>query len=365
MTDLDLKVTRKGRGALTNREGRFEKAQSQAFDDGWGTLEDHLAELPPIKTTVSEDATRSIVTRNQSPDIPFEQSINPYRGCEHGCIYCYARPTHAYWGLSPGLDFETRLFKKTNAAELLEKELRRKSYEPKPITVGANTDPYQPVEREHRVTREVLTVLSRFQHPVALITKSALVLRDLDLLAPMAEKGLAQVFVSVTTLRPELARIMEPRAAAPHRRLETLRALSEAGIPTGVMSAPMIPALNDHELEAILTAGAEAGAAYGGYVFLRLPLELRELFREWLETHFPDRAEHVMSLIKQSRGGKEYQAEFGKRMRGTGHFAHLLSQRFRLVAQKLNLNKSRNKLRTDLFKPPPRAGDQLSLFEEP
>lgn len=363
MTDLSLLLQRRGRGALSNRDGRYEKQQNHLYDDGWGTLEEALTDPAPIQTRVHRDATQTIINRNQSPDIPFDQSINPYRGCEHGCIYCYARPTHAYWGYSPGLDFEVELFKKENAAELLEAELRKPNYVCKPITIGANTDPYQPIERRYAVTRSLLEVLHAYRHPVALITKSALVLRDKSLLAAMARDRLAQVFVSITTLDNRLARCMEPRAAAPQRRFEAVAGLAAAGIPTGVMTAPMIPALNDHELESLLEAAAANGATFAGYVMLRLPLELQNLFREWLDTHYPDRADHVFSLVQSVRGGKNYDATFGKRMRGTGHYATLLSQRFKLACRRLKLNQKRLALDVTQFKPPPRAGDQMSLFE--
>ncbi|CAM2010887.1 PA0069 family radical SAM protein [Acanthopleuribacter pedis] len=362
MGDLEVLQQHHGRGALSNRDGRFEKQQNHLFDDGWGTLEDALFSPPPIQTRVHRDATKTIINRNQSPDIPFDQSINPYRGCEHGCIYCYARPTHAYWGYSPGLDFEVHLFKKENAAELLEAELRKPGYQCKAVTIGANTDPYQPIERRYQITRSLLSVFHAYRHPVALITKSALVMRDLDLLAEMAADGLAQVFVSVTTLDPRLARRMEPRAATPQRRLEAVAALAAAGVPTGVMAAPMIPALNDHELEALLEAAVGHGAEFAGYVMLRLPLELQDLFREWLDTHYPDRANHVFSLVQSVRGGKNNDPTFGKRMRGTGNYAQLLSQRFKLACRRFKLNQVRRELRVDLFQPPPRAGDQMALF---
>ncbi len=363
MADLDLLLQHRGRGALSNRDGRFEKQQHQLFDDGWGTLEEALYAPPVLATQVHEDATRSIISTNQSPDIPFDQSINPYRGCEHGCIYCYARPTHAYWGFSPGLDFEVHLFKKSNGPALLEEALRKKNYVCKPITIGANTDPYQPVERRYQITRQLLEVLQAFRHPVAIITKSALVMRDLDILSEMARDGLAHVFVSITSLDNRLARCMEPRAATPQRRLEAVAALADAGVPTGVMAAPMIPALNDHELEAILEQAAAAGAYRAGYIMLRLPLELKDLFREWLLTHYPDRADHVLHLLQSVRGGKDYDAAFGQRMRGVGVYADLLSARFKLACRRHHLNLRRPLLDVTQFKPPPRAGDQMALFE--
>ncbi|MGE0095688.1 MAG: PA0069 family radical SAM protein [Alphaproteobacteria bacterium] len=349
----------KGRGAITNEVGRFEGHDRVAVDDGWSRDDE---DLPPLRTSVTVDATRTIIARNDSPDIPFDQSINPYRGCEHGCVYCFARPTHAYLGLSPGLDFETRLFAKPDAAKLLERELRSPRYECRMIAMGTNTDPYQPIERNMKVTRSILEVLSAYSHPVGIVTKSALVARDIDILAPMAARGLAQVYLSVTTLDPELARRMEPRAAAPWRRIETIKALANAGIPVGVMTAPMIPALNDKEMETILETAAEAGAKWAGYVVLRMPLEIKDLFREWLEAHYPDKAKHVLNLIRDMRDGKLNSAEFGNRMRGNGAYADLIARRFALAVKRLNLNRERFRLDTTQFAPPPRAGDQLSLL---
>ena len=351
----------KGRGAVSNATGRYEAARAVAVDDGWQPDDD----LPPRRTTVTIDAARSIIARNNSPDIPFDQSINPYRGCEHGCVYCYARPTHAYGGLSPGLDFETKLFAKKDAARLLEAELRRPGYRCRTIVLGANTDPYQPIERTYRISRQILEVLAAYEHPVSIITKSALVVRDLDILTPMAERGLAEVRVSVTTLDGGLARKMEPRAAAPHRRLETIRRLSAAGVPTGVMAAPIIPFLNDAELERILEAAAAAGAEAAGYVLLRLPLEIKDLFAEWLATHVPGKAKHVLNQIRDSRGGRLNSAEFGSRMRGSGPQADLLAKRFRLACRRYGLNvpdRSGFSLDTRHFRPPPKAGDQLSFL---
>ena len=299
---------RRGRATLSNASGRYEPLARVAFDDGWRSIE----ELPPFKTTVTVDATRKIITRNESPDISFDRSINPYRGCEHGCIYCFARPTHAYLGMSPGLDFESHLFVKPDAAALLEKELSAKNYEPRTIAIGTNTDPYQPIERKYQVMRQILEVLERAGHPVGIVTKSALVLRDIDILSRMAERNLAKVALSVTTLDPQLARTMEPRAATPGRRLETLRRLSAAGIPTTVMVAPIIPALTDSEMERILEAAATAGVQSAGYVLLRLPQEVRDLFREWLEANYPDRVEHVFKLIRDMRGGKDYDFDLGQ-----------------------------------------------------
>jgi DNA repair photolyase len=347
-----------GRGALSNPPGRFDQQQLDQVDDGW-----YQDEVPAsIPTTLEPDRAREVITTNDSPDIPFEQSINPYRGCETACVYCYARPSHAYMGLSPGLDFETRLFYKADAAKALEAQLARPGYVCKSITLGANTDPYQPVEKRMRVTRSILEVLARTRHPVSVITKHALVLRDLDLLGDLARDGLASVAVSVTTLDAELKRVMEPRAASPQARLRTLAALGAAGVPTSVMAAPMIPALNDHELEAILEAAAEAGARWAGYVLLRLPYEIKDLFREWLAEHYPDRAAHVMALIRDMRGGRDYDSTFGIRMRGTGPYAQLMSDRFRLACHRLNLNTgARKALNTALFRPPGPTGAQLNL----
>lgn len=349
---------RRGRGAATNETGRFESELREAIDDGWETL----AELPALKTEVAIEKARTIITRNDSPDISFDRSINPYRGCEHGCIYCFARPTHAYMGLSPGLDFETRLFMKPDAAALLERELGAASYKPQTIAIGTNTDPYQPIERIHRVTRQVIEVLARTNHPVGIVTKSALVTRDVDLLAPMAEKGLAKVCISLTSLDPKLARVMEPRAATPPKRLETMRKLADAGIPVGVLTAPLIPAINDSEVEKLLDAARAAGATEAGYVLLRLPLELADLFREWLLEHFPDKMRHVMSLVRQTRGGKDYSSEWGMRQTGDGPYAWMMGRRFELAAQRLGFGKRRLKLRTDLFTPPGGRGRQMELF---
>jgi DNA repair photolyase len=347
-----------GRGALSNPPGRFERQQLAPVDDGW-----YQDEVPDsIPTTLEPDRAREVISSNDSPDIAFEQSINPYRGCSHACPYCFARPSHAYMGLSPGLDFETRLFYKADAGKVLEAQLARPGYVCKSITLGANTDPYQPVERRMKVTRSILEVLARTRHPVSIITKSALVLRDIDLLTEMAREGLMSVAVSVTTLDSELKRVMEPRAASPQARLRTLAALSAAGIPTSVMAAPMIPALNDHELEAILEAAAAAGVRSAGYVLVRLPYEIKNLFREWLAKHYPDRAAHVMSLIRDMRGGRDNDPRFGTRMRGTGPYAQLLSNRFQLACRRLKLNSEpRAALSTALFQPPARSGAQLCL----
>jgi DNA repair photolyase len=361
--ELRAPTARKGRGAIGNPPPRFDRESRVAVHDGW----DHGGDedgLPPLPTTVAADTARSILTRNDSPDIPFDRSINPYRGCEHGCVYCYARPSHAYLGLSPGLDFETRLFFKPDAARLLRTELSKPNYTCRPIAMGTNTDAYQPIERSLRVTRSLLEVLQEFRHPVTIVTKSTLIRRDIDILAEMAKQHLVFVALSVTTLDRDLARRMEPRAATPQRRLETIKALSEAGIPTGVMAAPMIPALNEAELERILAAAKEAGASHAGYVLLRLPLEVKPLFQEWLDEHEPGKASHVLSLLSESRGGRLYDAEWGKRMTGTGPHAEMLRLRFELACRRLGLNRREGspRLDTTLFHRPPQKGDQLSLF---
>lgn len=349
----------RGRGARSNATGRYESQVREAFDDGW-TAED--AEPAQITTEVAPETARVIITRNDSPDVGFSASINPYRGCEHGCTYCYARPAHAYMGLSPGLDFETKLFFKPRAAELLEAELRRPRYRPEFIHIGGNTDPYQPQERRLRVTRDVMEVLVRFRHPFTIITKSALIVRDLDLLADAAAQGLTRVAISVTTLDRRLARSMEPRAATPEKRIEAIRRLSQAGVPVSVMFAPCIPGLNDHEMEAVLERAAEAGASGAGYVALRLPMEIKDLFREWLETDHPDRARRVMSLVRQMRGGKDYDSEWGSRMRGEGPIADLMSRRFKAAQRRYGLDAPWAALDASRFRPPPKAGDQIDLF---
>ena len=349
----------RGRGAKINMSGRFEAFSRSLFDDGWQGLED----LPPFRTQVFEETPKTIITRNDSPDISFDRSVNPYRGCEHGCSYCYARPAHAYMGLSPGLDFESKLFAKANAPELLRAELLAKSYSPRTIALGANTDAYQPIERERRITRRILEVLAEFNHPVGIVTKSALVMRDIDILAPMAAKGLVKVALSVTTLDAKLARAMEPRASTPMKRLEAIEKLSAAGIPTVVMVAPIIPAVNDAEIEAILKMAYAAGAREAGYVMLRLPLEVRDVFKDWLEAALPDRAAKVMSLIRSVREGKESDSSFGRRMTGSGPYAWSIGRRFELACQRLGLNLSRLKLSIDHFKRPPQPGEQLTLFE--
>ncbi|MDR3516283.1 MAG: PA0069 family radical SAM protein [Azospirillaceae bacterium] len=350
----------KGRGALGNIMSRFDREDRFAIDDGWGSSDDDgEARLP---TTVTADTTRSLITRNTSPDLPFDRSINPYRGCEHGCIYCFARPSHGYLGLSPGLDFETRLFYKPDAAAILERELHAPGYRVGPLALGTGTDPYQPVERDLTLTRQLLTVLSAFNHPVGIATKSNLVLRDLDIIAPMAARGLAQVYLSVTTLDRSLARTMEPRAPTPERRLEAIRRLSAAGVPVAVLAAPMIPGLNDHELEQILDAAKQAGATGAGYILLRLPFELKSLFEDWLRQHYPSRADRVLTLLRGSRDGRLYRSGFGDRMIGTGAYAEVLAQRFRLGAKRLGLGGRFMGFAAEQFRPPPRPGEQLALF---
>jgi DNA repair photolyase len=349
----------RGRASRSNSSGRYETFARGAFDDGWAESDPQPDRL---QTTLTAEKARVILSRNDSPDIGFDRSINPYRGCEHGCIYCYARPTHAYLGLSPGLDFETRLFFKPEAARLLEKEIGKPGYRPERVQLGANTDPYQPVERRLQITRKVLKVLSRFNHPLGITTKSVLVTRDIDILAPMAALNLVVVAVSVTTLDRKLARAMEPRASTPERRIEAIRQLSAAGIPTLVGASPMIPGLNDHEMEAILERAAEAGAASAYYTALRLPLEIKDLFREWLAAEQPDRAARVMSLVRQMRGGKDYDAQWGKRMHGEGPIAELMSKRFHVARRRLGLDRTIGPLSLEHFRPPPKAGDQLELF---
>lgn len=347
----------RGRGSLSNSSGRFENERREAFDDGWQN-----DEYPVLKTDVQIEHPKTIITRNQSPDISFDRSINAYRGCEHGCSYCFARPTHAYMGLSAGLDFETKLFAKPDAAQLLERELSAPSYRPRVIALGTNTDPYQPIERSHRITRSILEVLDRTNHPVGIVTKSNLIARDLDILSSMAERGLVRVALSVTTLDRKLARAMEPRASTPHKRLAAIKHLYEAGVPTSVMVAPIIPALNDSEIEDILTKAREAGAIRAGYVLLRLPLEVSEVFKEWLLRHYPDRYRHVLSILRSMRGGKDYDVAWGRRMRGTGVYAEQISKRIKLATRRLGMQSRLKPLRTDLFIPPDIPGSQLSLF---
>jgi DNA repair photolyase len=349
----------RGRGAGSNAGGRFESLTSEAFEDGWSSADETP---PPLRTTITAEKARVIITRNQSPDVSFDRSINPYRGCEHGCIYCYARPAHAYMGLSPGLDFESRLFYKPEAGRLLERELRKASYRPRSIHIGGNTDPYQPIERRLRITRQILEVLQRWRHPFSIITKSALIGRDADIIGAMGREGMARPAVSITSLDRKLARVMEPRAATPERRLAAVRQLAAAGAPTTVMFAPVIPGLNDHELEAVLQRAAEAGAASAGYVVLRLPREIKDLFREWLETHQPDRAQRVISLVRQMRGGKDYDPEWSKRMKGEGPIAEMIGRRYAIAKRRFGLDRVMPALDVSRFTPPPAAGDQMELF---
>ena len=349
---------KKGRGALSNQTGRFETLIREDFDDGWDGLDKYPEKIP---TQLFVDTAKTVITYNQSPDVPFDRSINPYRGCEHGCVYCFARPSHAYLGLSPGLDFETKLFYKPDAPELLRVELSAKNYRPAPIALGINTDAYQPIERQLKLTRQLLEVLSETRHPVSIVTKSSLIERDIDLLAAMAKDSLIHVCLSITTLNPDLARRLEPRAAAPKRRLQTLATLTEAGVPVSVLIAPLIPVLNDSEMEIILQHSRDAGAVDAGYVLLRLPHEVKDLFAEWLQTHEPLKADHVLNRIYDSRGGKAYDSTFGVRMRGTGHYAELLAQRFLLAMKKLAFPGS-PLLSSSLFKPKPLSG-QMDLFD--
>ncbi|CAD5106695.1 PA0069 family radical SAM protein [Zestomonas carbonaria] len=353
---MSVSLPPRGRGTASNPHNRFAPTRSVAEDDGW-----YQEETPPsLATEVRREQARTVLTRNQSPDVGFDRSVNPYRGCEHGCIYCFARPSHAYWDLSPGIDFETRLIAKTNLASRLEEELSKPGYVPQPIALGINTDAYQPIEREYRLTRQALEICLRYRHPLHLITKSSLILRDLDLLGELASQRLVSVAFSLTTLDDELKRIMEPRTAAPSARLRAMRTLHENGVPVSVLCAPMIPMINDMELEHLLEAGRDAGARSAGYVLLRLPLEIAGLFEEWLQAHFPERAEHVMSLIRQSRGGRNYDSRFGARMRGEGVFAELLAKRFRLAIRRLGLDhRGEPPLDCSRFCPP---GRQMALL---
>ncbi|WP_421853278.1 PA0069 family radical SAM protein [Oricola sp.] len=348
----------RGRASAVNPSGRYEALARAVFDDGWNSLED----LPPFKTEVQTEQARKIITRNTSPDISFDRSINPYRGCEHGCIYCFARPTHAYMGLSAGIDFEAKLFAKPDAAKLLEREITKPGYEARTIAIGTNTDPYQPIERDWKLMRGILEVLEHHNHPVGIVTKSHLVTRDADILSRMAEKGLAKVAISVTTMDRTLARTMEPRASTPTKRLEAIRILSDSGIPTAAMVAPIVPGLNDHEIEKILDAVHGMGAREAGYILLRLPLEVAPVFKEWLLRHYPERYRHVLSLIRSMRGGKDYDADWGRRMRGTGPYAWQIARRFELASKRLGLNRRKLQLRTDLFTPPAPESEQLSLL---
>ena len=348
----------RGRSAGINPSGRFEPVSRHVFDDGWNSLE----ELPAFKTEVQVEKPRTIITRNESPDISFDRSINPYRGCEHGCVYCFARPTHAFMGLSPGLDFESKLFAKPDAARMLDRELSKPGYQPRTIAIGTNTDPYQPIEKQYRIMRDILEVLEARGHPVGIVTKSALVTRDIDILSRMAERGLAKVALSVTTMDRMLARTMEPRASTPTKRLEAIRQLSDAGIPASVMVAPIIPGLNDPEMERILDSARAAGAREAGYVILRLPLEVAPIFKDWLLRHYPDRYRHVMSLIRSMRDGKDYDSEWGKRMKGAGPYAWQIGRRFEIAAKRLGLNVERRQLRTDQFVAGLGSGEQLMLL---
>jgi DNA repair photolyase len=350
---------RRGRGAVRNVPGRFEVHTVEPFDDGWGTVD---RPVPPLRTTTRPDRSRTILTTNDSPDVPFDVSINPYKGCEHGCVYCFARPTHAYLDLSPGLDFESRLFFKPRAAELLRRALSKPGYRCRPIALGANTDPYQPVERRLRVTRSILEVLDEFRHPVTIVTKSNLVLRDLDLLGPMAGAGRASVHVSVTTLDRDLAARMEPRAPTPERRVEAIASLDAAGVPTGVLASPMIPGLNDAELESILEAAAAAGARSANYILLRLPHELKQLFSDWLEAHFPGRADKILNRLREMRGGRLNDPRFASRMRGHGPHADLLERRFAIACRRLGLDRERTELDASAFRVTRSAGVQGRLF---
>ncbi len=360
MPKLTRSGARTGRGAVSNPPGRFETTRAQLVDDGWGSLDE---ELPPFATTVTAEPARSIISRNKSPDIAFEQSINPYKGCEHGCIYCYARPSHAFLNLSPGLDFETKLFYKPDAAQLLEAELAAPGYRCAPITIGGNTDPYQPIEKRYRVTRSILEVLAKYRHPFSIITKGAMIERDVDLFAPLAQQNLVHAYVSVTTLNNDIKRTMEPRTSSPAARLRAIRTLSEAGVPVGVMVAPIVPVITDSELEKILEAAAAAGARSAGYVVLRLPHELNDLFREWLDTYEPLKAKHVLARLNSLHGGRDYDASWGLRQRGQGAYASLLRQRFARACARYGLNANERFVHdTSLFRPPQIGPRQLDLI---
>lgn len=348
----------RGRGAATNAAGRFEQFDTSPYDDGWDIDED----LPPLRTDVRDEAARSLITYNRSPDLPFDRSINPYRGCEHGCVYCFARPTHAYLGLSPGLDFETRLIARPNAADILRKELSAKGYKVAPIALGTNTDPYQPIEKTRAITRGCLSVLQEFNHPIAIVTKGALIERDMDILAPMAEQGLVRVGISLTTLDADLSRRMEPRAPSPQRRLAIIRRLTDAGVPVRVMTSPIVPGLTDHELEHLLEAGRDSGADAASWIMLRLPREVSALWQEWLKDHEPARVEKIMSKLREMHGGRDYDPRWGHRMRGEGEYAGLIAKRFALAIKRLGLVTRTPPLRCDLFARPAQIGDQLSLL---
>jgi DNA repair photolyase len=357
-TDRIEPARRRARGAVTNRSGRFEAVAHVRAHDGWDIPE----ELPPIRTQLREERPRSVINHVRSPDLPFDRTLNPYRGCEHGCIYCFARPTHAYLGLSAGLDFETQLVLRPEAPQVLAAELRKRSYKVAPIAISTNTDPYQPIERDHQIMRACLKVLRDFNHPVAIVTKGTLIERDLDILAPMAARGLVRVGISVTTLDAGLARVMEPRVPAPKRRLAVIRTLTGAGVPVRVMTSPIVPMLNDHELEALLQAGKDAGADAASWIMLRLPQEVAPLFREWLEAHFPLRAARIMARVREMHGGKDYDAQWGRRMRGQGPYAQMIADRFNRAARRLGLDRPQPDLRCDLFALPLQTGDQMSLF---
>lgn len=354
-SQFDYALRAKGRAAASNAPGRFERYDREAVDDGWEIEE----QLPPLRTQTQIETPRSMISYNRSPDLPFDRSINPYRGCEHGCIYCFARPTHAYLGLSPGLDFETRLIARPEAAKVLEKELSARRYKIAPIAIGTNTDPYQPIEKTHKIMRECLEVLRRFRHPVAIVTKGSLIERDIDILRDMAADGLVRVGVSVTTLDAKLSRLMEPRVPAPARRLQIIERLANAGIPVRVMASPMIPALTDPELEAILTAAQKAGATSASWIMLRLPREVSPLVQDWLARHFPDRAARIMARLREMHGGADYDARWGHRMRGEGPYAQIIARRFDVAARRLGLDLLQPHLRCDLFT---RNSPQLSLF---
>ena len=362
MTDTEFRLIqnprRKGRAAASNPDNRFESTTRIAVDDGWQRDE----ELPPLRTEVSFERPRSVITRNSSPDLHFDRSINPYRGCEHGCIYCFARPSHAFLGLSPGLDFETRLIARPTAPEVLTKELARKSYKPRVIAIGTNTDPYQPIEKTHKIMRRILLVLQQHNHPVGVVTKGSLIERDLDILGPMGQAGLARAGISLTTLSSDLARRMEPRVPSPARRLRMIENLSRAGCPVRVMVSPLIPGLSDHEMESILQSAANAGAVSASYIPLRLPLEVAGLFRDWLQEHYPDRAARVMARVTEMQGGRDYNPEFGTRLRGQGEYADMIAQRFRVAITRLGLVQDLPPLRDDLFQVPKPVDRQLSLF---
>jgi len=351
------KSQRRARGAVSNTTGRFDLARVSE-PDGW--MAD--ADTTPFRTWVRDEKVRSLITYNRSPDLPFDRSINPYRGCEHGCIYCFARPSHAYLGLSPGLDFETKLLARPNAAQVLERELRARHYKVAPLAIGTNTDPYQPIENRYEITRSCLAVLSAFSHPVAIVTKGAMIERDLDILAPMAARGLVRVGISVTTLDAGLSRRMEPRAPSPGRRLQTIGRLRDAGVPVRLMISPIVPGLSDHEIEALLATGKQAGAEVASWIMLRLPREVSVLWQEWLAEHEPDKAPRVMARLREMHGGRDYDPRWGHRMRGQGHYADMVAQRFRAAARRLGMDREVPQLRCDLFSVPLQAGDQLALF---